>query len=1145
MKRIIFSILLLIYGLGYAQQIWFEGFESTGFPPAGWYILDVSGIRTWERSTDYAHSGNASATHDFAAPSFGMQETALVTPPITLPNYGSPTLDFWSRVQLIGYQYSGVLVSTTVNDDINAFTEIKVLQGGETEIAVWKNITVPLDAYLGQTVYIAFLYKNTDGHRWFIDDVSITHFEGFVDLQATGITPITGEYAIFSQNEPVTMRIKNNGGNAASGFSVKLLHNGAVMATETFTGSIPSLGEATYTFNAALNLSAAGIHKIQAVVNMLGDAVPANDTVTAMVTNLGCQIHASFPLIEGFENNGTNLPPCWTQEDVLGTQKWKVHSATSAQGIPGLEPLEAFEGTYKVVFYEIGGGAIAKLITPPLNLTSLNNPVLKFHHIQQQYVNDQDSLKIYYKTSAHGEWVFIEKYTSKVMDWTERVIPLPEPSSEYYIAFEGYGEYGHSVQIDALTIGHYFDTDIAVKAITPEGTHLGLSNQQEIKVTIQNNGRAPVTNFDVSLYRNGSFVTTELFTGTIPALGEVIYTFIATLDLSVSGTYTIKVVADLEGDEVVENNELTVTVKNLVCDALTFPYDEGFEEDIFPPHCWTTAGPGWERRTYSAHTGLGRAVYPWWEGTEGWLITPKFSLPANGDFMLEFWSHVYEAQFFVYSGVWISTTNTNTTSFIELHELFGAEIPNEQWIKIQVPLTAYAGQNIYLAFKYRNNGGQSGHMWSVDDVNIYNLNTYIDAELVAISAPPSLGVDLTNEEAVTVQIKNNGNQAISNFLLKLNVNETLQITETFTGTIPSLNEGEYTFSQKIDLSDKNKGYKMTATVEVAGDEVAHNNSKTITVVNFSGETAEMRGYQIYDASWMPPYAPRAFVKFSTASPSILTELHPYAENTISAGAYADGSLYFYTLNTDNGIPIDFVKINAKDFSLLANTPTTYEAADMTLDPTTNKLYGIAHVSATESRLVTINFEDGIMTPVGNMGRYLFTLACNDVGEMYGIDAAGNFCSVNKTTGATMVIGNTGATPYRSQSMSFNKKGRLFWAMFNNNMQGKLLEVHVNTGICYHYGALGNNAELVMLFDPLTISSIKETIGNEDNPLIIWAEGDKLYIGGLNIGDSWSVYSVMGQLVHQGIAHKEIESFTPKVRGVYIIQSGNRVVKAVY
>jgi hypothetical protein len=151
-------------------------------------------------------------------------------------------------------------------------------------------------------------------------------------------------------------------------------------------------------------------------------------------------------------------------------------------------------------------------------------------------------------------------------------------------------------------------------------------------------------------------------------------------------------------------------------------------------------------------------------------------------------------------------------------------------VKIQIPLSNYSGQDIYLAFKYRNNGGQSGHVWSVDDFNIYNLDTYTDAELVAITAPNS-GTDLTNEETVVVKIKNNGTHNITNFPLQLKVDEQLLATEFFTGYIPSMQVAVYLFSHKIDLSVEDKTYTITVAVDLEADATLHNNSKTITVTH--------------------------------------------------------------------------------------------------------------------------------------------------------------------------------------------------------------------------------------------------------------------------------------------------------------------------
>ena len=844
MKKIIFSALIcIICGQLQAQQIWSEDFENPTFPPAGWSILDISGVKIWERESVTTHSGTGSAMHDFAAASYGLQETALISPSITLPNYGTPILDFWSRLQLIGYQYSGVLISTTVNNNINAFTEVKVLSGDEIELGVWRKISIPLDDFIGETIYIAFLYKNTDGHRWFIDDVSITHIESFVDMQAVSIIPATGTYPLLAANEHVTVHLKNNGGNAATGFNLKLYHDDNLMATEIFTGSIPSMGVDDYTFNTTVDLSASGTHNLKVVVVMPGDQVPANDMVTSTVINMNCGIINTFPFFEGFEDYGENLPPCWTHEFVDGPILWRV--LASATSYP-MSPETAYEGNYRAVFYYGAYDRVTKLLTPPLDLSALNNPTLKFHHVQQRWDGDQDRLKVYYRTSTLSPWVLLEEYLNEVPEWTERAIALPEPSQQYYIAFEGWHDWGRSVQIDNVMIGDFFETDIEVRDINPKGTHLALSNNQTITATIKNNGRTSVSGFTLSLYVNENFVATENFSGTIAGLSEVDYTFTATADFSISGYYNIKVVVDLPGDEVPENDELSVTLRNLVCDALTFPHDEGFEEELFPTNCWTTVGQSWERRTYGGHESISRAVCPWWKGNEAWLISPKFSLAANGNYVLEFWSECYDAKFYTYSGVWISTTNNTPASFTQVHELTYDERPEDEWVKIEIPLNSYAGQDIYIGFKYTTPNIDNGHMWSIDDFLIYNLNTYTDAELVAITAP-STGINLTNEEVVKVIIKNNGTGNISNFPLTLEVDQTFIATETFTGFIPSMHESEYIFTQTIDLSEVNKTYTITASVNLNGDENADNNSKTITVTHLPNSvvTNEMNPLKVW------------------------------------------------------------------------------------------------------------------------------------------------------------------------------------------------------------------------------------------------------------------------------------------------------------
>ena len=1082
-KLFIFTFFIFLLGFCPAQSIFFEGFEGTGFPPPGWNIIDVSGTKTWFRSTDYQHSGNASAEHGWLAGS--VQATALVTPPIQIPTYGNPELDFWSRIQLVGYNNSSkILISTTVNNDINAFTLVKVLAGDEVTIAAWRNIIIPLNAYLGQTIYIAFLYTADNGPRWFIDDIKVNHFASFTDIQPVGITPISGDYPLFSSNETITVRVKNNGGTPASGFNLKLFDNGNLKATELFPSSIPSLGEVTYTFNTKLDLSTAGMHKVKVVTNLPGDQVPANDTATSMINNLGCSVINSFPYFEGFENNGNNLPPCWTQEFVAENYSWRVYNAAGAQSI-GIEPIEAFEGSYRAFFYTNGkDGAIVKLIAPPMDISTLENPVLKFHHVQRFYAGDQDSLKVYFKTGAHEPWVLLVKFTETITNWTERIIPLPEPSSQYYIAFEAYAEWGYPVQIDAVTIDDYVGKDIAVKDINPKGTHLGLSSQEQVTVTLKNNGRDPITGFNLILYCNESLISTETYTNSIPGLGEANYIFNTKVDLSVSGYYKLTVVAELEGDEVPENNELTVIVRNLVCDALTFPYDEGFEEELFPPHCWTKVGE-WKRVPYSAHTGIGRASYAWWDGSLGWLISPKFSIPEVGDFMLEFWSHIYEKKFFTYSGVWISTTNNNPSSFTEILSLSGDLIPDEIWKRIEVPLSNYAGKDIYIAFKYTNSGGQSGHCWSIDDINIFNLSNFIDAEVVDITAPPSLGMNLSSTEPVTVKIKNNGGSNINGFKLLLECNGIVVANESYTGYIPSLVTANYTFNKKVNLSAAGL-YTLKVTVILENDMNPNNDSKTKTVENRVCPP-------VTNFPWHGEFQGNAAGEI--------------ADCWINIDADGDTKKWFS------------LESNGCYYALSESYDAVYEF------PLTPDNWLISP-PLTINNVCTLSYKVGSANSE-QLGKEKYSVLISKTGI-----ALSDFSSVRTET--------------------------LYPSDFTELLTGTLLGYGVKTvrvplasysgetiHIAFRHWDCTEQDKLILtdiiVFQELAIPEVN---GNT-KPLVAWSYNDLIYVGGLNIGDSLDVYSVTGQLVYHCIARSETEHVKLTARGVYIVKSGYRAVKAVY
>ncbi len=170
---------------------------------------------------------------------------------------------------------------------------------------------------------------------------------------------------------------------------------------------------------------------------------------------------------EGFE--GGIRPEGWTEEVVQSpAEYWRYrnggHNPSDPENdIPpgdvdlGRHPDKAYEGTYNAFFQKSStNNETTKLITPAINLEFALKPELRFWHAQMTWIwsgqANHDVLRIYYKTSYKGEWNLLAEYLDPVEEWTQHVIPLPDPSPEYYIAFEAQTKRGFGVVIDEVEV---------------------------------------------------------------------------------------------------------------------------------------------------------------------------------------------------------------------------------------------------------------------------------------------------------------------------------------------------------------------------------------------------------------------------------------------------------------------------------------------------------------------------------------------------------------------------------------------------------------------------------------------------------------------------------------------------------------------
>jgi photosystem II stability/assembly factor-like uncharacterized protein len=149
--------------------------------------------------------------------------------------------------------------------------------------------------------------------------------------------------------------------------------------------------------------------------------------------------------------------------------------------------------------------------------------------------------------------------------------------------------------------------------------------------------------------------------------------------------------------------------------------NEGFENTTFPPSGWTSkniAGTSvWSRSTAQFHTGTASA-YINYESTGGddWLVTPKINGIAATDSLKFWWKNQFSSAYPPDSLVIrVSTTDTAVASFTGVIARINSATAPFTWTEFKYSLSAYAGQNIHIAFHHFNTDGNGGYL---DDVTV-------------------------------------------------------------------------------------------------------------------------------------------------------------------------------------------------------------------------------------------------------------------------------------------------------------------------------------------------------------------------------------------------------------------------------------------
>lgn len=93
------------------------------------------------------------------------------------------------------------------------------------------------------------------------------------------------------------------------------------------------------------------------------------------------------------------------------------------------------------------------------------------------------------------------------------------------------------------------------------------------------------------------------------------------------------------------------------------------------------------------------------------------------------------------------------------------------------------------------------------------------------------------------------------------------------------------------------------------------------------------------------------------------------------------------------------------------------------------------------------------------------------------------------------------------------------------------------------GNASDNGTVTVTFPASILTAINPV---EQTPLLqAYVRNGKLYVSGLPAGKVWTVYNIMGKLIHQATVVRSEENITLPSQGIYIINCGNRTVKVMY
>ena len=361
----------------------------------------------------------------------GALENWAITPTFDLHGSSVPLLTYWDHVHWASYAVEHhVMYSLDYDGDVNSATWVllndaicdNVNDNQSNPGNAWCNYEFSLPSE--PNVTIAFKYTGDFASDWLIDDIKV--FDN---------SAIAADWDVTTMGTTATLSISgfNNFVVGTDGHWHYSVDGGdTVMVYDTNDVEISGLSVGDHTITAWL---------VDNNHNPLDP--PVEETISFSVN-----VISDYPWCDDFESGefGYGVEG-WTTSIFSGTTEW---GTVNANGNGSVAPLS---GSQMVGFASYNYNSdTASIISPAMDLTSVTDPQLTFNYTQVQWAGDQDQLRVFYRSSANGDWVQIGEYTDEVTTWTEITLDLPNPSADYYVGFQATSGYGYGVTLDDVCV---------------------------------------------------------------------------------------------------------------------------------------------------------------------------------------------------------------------------------------------------------------------------------------------------------------------------------------------------------------------------------------------------------------------------------------------------------------------------------------------------------------------------------------------------------------------------------------------------------------------------------------------------------------------------------------------------------------------